>query len=231
MLGGAPIQTPAADAIGALERPGVATTACGQYQGRADSKILNLHGSTPGAWLHEPAGLRQHCDVQHVGCSAAALMAASVLVKSQSTGGCRGAGIVSQAHDFTTQCPTRCPWTRPLRAARHRGPPVPGSRGARLHFGATTYAQVRDRVLRCASCTRPGYAGDTVAIRCRASQAFVAFYACIASGGPPRPAGTGRRDRGPTGAPRWPGAPSRVWESAWRPFLNRLNTVLRSIFH
>ena len=140
--------------------------------------------------------------------------------------------IVSQAHDFYDAVPYEVPVPDTslyelLDTAAHLYP----DRVALDYFGATTtYAQVRDQVLRAARVLHEAgvRAGDTVAISLpNCPQAFVAFYACMRIGAvaaqhnPLAPAAeiAGQLER-------HGGRVAIVWEKCAEAFpLDRLNTV------
>ena len=95
--------------------------------------------------------------------------------------------IVSQAHDFYDAVPYEVPVPdTSLYELLDTAARLYPDRVALDYFGATTtYAQVRDQVLRAARVLHEAgvRAGDTVAISLpNCPQAFVAFYACMRIG-------------------------------------------------
>ena len=140
--------------------------------------------------------------------------------------------IVSQAHDFYDAVPYEVPVPdTSLYELLDTAARLYPDRVALDYFGATTtYAQVRDQVLRAARVLHEAgvRAGDTVAISLpNCPQAFVAFYACMRIGAvaaqhnPLAPAAeiAGQLER-------HGGRVAIVWEKCVEAFpLNRLNTV------
>ena len=140
--------------------------------------------------------------------------------------------IVSQAHDFYDAVPYEVPVPdTSLYELLDTAARLYPDRVALDYFGATTtYAQVRDQVLRAARVLHEAgvRAGDTVAISLpNCPQAFVAFYACMRIGAvaaqhnPLAPVAeiAGQLER-------HGGQVAIVWEKCVEAFpLNRLNTV------
>ena len=140
--------------------------------------------------------------------------------------------IVSQAHDFYDAVPYEVPVPdTSLYELLDTAARLYPDRVALDYFGATTtYAQVRDQVLRAARVLHEAgvRAGDTVAISLpNCPQAFVAFYACMRIGAvaaqhnPLAPAAeiAGQLER-------HGGRVAIVWEKCAEAFpLDRLNTV------
>ena len=140
--------------------------------------------------------------------------------------------IVSQAHDFYDAVPYEVPVPdTSLYELLDTAARLYPDRVALDYFGATTtYAQVRDQVLRAARVLHEAgvRAGDTVAISLpNCPQAFVAFYACMRIGAvaaqhnPLAPAAeiAGQLER-------HGGRVAIVWEKCVESFpLDRLNTV------